>query len=244
IAVPGPAPREAGSTGRYGAGGRGPSGEMDIDVNCGVTVTGTSTSITCSRPTSATSCGCCRDTCSSPRCWSSPSGASATFLGLAAGGLLAGINWRLVFLVSVPFGLFGTVWAYLKLPDNGVRSPARPISDTPANPGRSARCRGVGECPGGNGTSPMADAGDLADDPQDQGGSRVTGPEHDDRGPAARAVGQPGGGRSDRPTHEVDDHVPSVEPGARRGLEGEDQLLVLDVHRLDGEATDAQDARS
>ncbi|MGP0109513.1 MAG: MFS transporter [Acidimicrobiales bacterium] len=52
-------------------------------------------------------------------------GVSATFLGLVAGGLLAGINWRLVFLVSVPFGLFGTVWAYLKLPDNGVRSPAR-----------------------------------------------------------------------------------------------------------------------
>ena len=52
-------------------------------------------------------------------------GVSASFLGLVAGGLLAGINWRLVFLVSVPFGLFGTVWAYLKLPDNGVRSPAR-----------------------------------------------------------------------------------------------------------------------
>jgi MFS family permease len=27
----------------------------------------------------------------------------------------------LVFLVSVPFGVFGTVWAYLKLEDNGVR---------------------------------------------------------------------------------------------------------------------------
>ncbi|HLH47316.1 MAG TPA: MFS transporter, partial [Acidimicrobiales bacterium] len=30
-----------------------------------------------------------------------------------------------VFLVSVPFGLFGTVWAYLKLRDNGVRVRAR-----------------------------------------------------------------------------------------------------------------------
>jgi hypothetical protein len=38
---------------------------------------------------------------------------------------VAGINLRLVFLVRVPFGLFGTVWAYLKLPDNGVRSPAQ-----------------------------------------------------------------------------------------------------------------------
>jgi MFS family permease len=48
-----------------------------------------------------------------------------SFLGLMLGGLLAPIEWRLVFLVSVPFGLFGTVWAYLKLRDNGVRLPAR-----------------------------------------------------------------------------------------------------------------------
>src|SRR6202034_2937561 len=36
-----------------------------------------------------------------------------SFLGLILGGVLAPIEWRLVFLVSVPFGLFGTVWAYL-----------------------------------------------------------------------------------------------------------------------------------
>jgi MFS family permease len=35
--------------------------------------------------------------------------------GLLVGGVLASIQWRLVFWVSVPFGLFGTVWAYLKL---------------------------------------------------------------------------------------------------------------------------------
>ena len=35
--------------------------------------------------------------------------------GLLLGGLLAAIDWRLVFLVSVPFGVFGTVWAYAKL---------------------------------------------------------------------------------------------------------------------------------
>jgi len=46
---------------------------------------------------------------------------SGAFLGLILGGLLAPIEWRLVFLVSVPFGLFGTVWAYLKLVDTGVR---------------------------------------------------------------------------------------------------------------------------
>ena len=38
-----------------------------------------------------------------------------TLLGLILGGILSAINWRLVFLVSVPIGLFGTVWAYLKL---------------------------------------------------------------------------------------------------------------------------------
>jgi EmrB/QacA subfamily drug resistance transporter len=38
-----------------------------------------------------------------------------SILGLILGGVLAAINWRLVFLVSVPFGLFGTIWAYLKL---------------------------------------------------------------------------------------------------------------------------------
>ncbi|HEX3955031.1 MAG TPA: MFS transporter [Trebonia sp.] len=48
-----------------------------------------------------------------------------SFLGLILGGVLAPIEWRLVFLVSVPFGLFGTVWAYLKLRDNGVRINAR-----------------------------------------------------------------------------------------------------------------------
>lgn len=35
--------------------------------------------------------------------------------GLLVGGVLASIQWRLVFWVSVPFGLFGTVWAFLKL---------------------------------------------------------------------------------------------------------------------------------
>ena len=30
-----------------------------------------------------------------------------------------------MFLVSVPFGLFGTVWAYLMLKDNGVRIKAK-----------------------------------------------------------------------------------------------------------------------
>ena len=42
-------------------------------------------------------------------------GVGGTFVGLVLGGLLAPISWRLVFLISVPVGIFGTVWAYLKL---------------------------------------------------------------------------------------------------------------------------------
>jgi EmrB/QacA subfamily drug resistance transporter len=40
---------------------------------------------------------------------------AGTFGGLLIGGLLATFDWRAVFLMSVPFGLFGTVWAYLML---------------------------------------------------------------------------------------------------------------------------------
>src|SRR6201996_4643519 len=42
-------------------------------------------------------------------------GVSGVFVGLVLGGVLAPISWRVVFLISVPVGLFGTVWSYLKL---------------------------------------------------------------------------------------------------------------------------------
>ena len=42
-------------------------------------------------------------------------GTSGTFIGLIAGGILAAINWRYIFLVSVPFSVGGTIWAYLAL---------------------------------------------------------------------------------------------------------------------------------
>jgi MFS family permease len=42
-------------------------------------------------------------------------GISGAFIGLVLGGVLGPIQWRLIFLVSVPIGLFGTVWAYRKL---------------------------------------------------------------------------------------------------------------------------------
>jgi MFS family permease len=49
-------------------------------------------------------------------------GISGSFIGLVVGGILAPISWRLVFLVSVPCGIFGTVWAYLRLRDLSARS--------------------------------------------------------------------------------------------------------------------------
>ena len=52
-------------------------------------------------------------------------GIAGSFIGLILGGLLGPLDWRLVFLVSVPFGLFGTFWAYLKLRELGVRRPAK-----------------------------------------------------------------------------------------------------------------------
>lgn len=51
-------------------------------------------------------------------------GIAGSFIGLVIGGLLAPVEWRLVFLVSVPVSLFGTIWAYLKLHDTGVRHDA------------------------------------------------------------------------------------------------------------------------
>jgi MFS family permease len=50
---------------------------------------------------------------------------AGSFIGLVVGGLLGPVDWRLVFLVSVPFGVAGTAWAYFKLEERGVRKPAR-----------------------------------------------------------------------------------------------------------------------
>ena len=47
------------------------------------------------------------------------------FIGLVAGGLLAAWDWRAVFWINVPVGVFGTVWAYMMLRDNGVRRPSK-----------------------------------------------------------------------------------------------------------------------
>ena len=47
---------------------------------------------------------------------------AGSFIGLVIGGVLADVDWRLVFWVNVPFGVFGTVWAYLKLRELGQRA--------------------------------------------------------------------------------------------------------------------------
>ncbi len=56
---------------------------------------------------------------------------SGSFIGLILGGVLAPVNWRLIFLVSVPVGLLGTVMGYLKLRELGQRRPA--AIDWPGN---------------------------------------------------------------------------------------------------------------
>ncbi len=50
---------------------------------------------------------------------------AGSFIGLIAGGLLAEVDWRLVFFVSVPIGIAGTVWSYRSLHELGQRRPAK-----------------------------------------------------------------------------------------------------------------------
>jgi len=52
-------------------------------------------------------------------------GISGSFIGLILGGVLGAIDWRYVFLVSVPFGLLGTVWSYVNLKELGERHRAK-----------------------------------------------------------------------------------------------------------------------
>ena len=50
---------------------------------------------------------------------------AGSFIGLVAGGVLAAIDWRWVFLINVPFGIVGTIWSYLMLREIGTRHPAK-----------------------------------------------------------------------------------------------------------------------
>jgi MFS family permease len=56
---------------------------------------------------------------------------SGVFIGLVLGGVLAPLNWRWIFLVSVPVGLLGTVLGYRELHETSPRRPAR--IDWPGN---------------------------------------------------------------------------------------------------------------
>jgi MFS family permease len=50
---------------------------------------------------------------------------AGSFIGLVLGGVLAPVNWRLVFLVSVPIGVIATFWAYRSLRELGERRAAQ-----------------------------------------------------------------------------------------------------------------------
>ena len=52
-------------------------------------------------------------------------GISGQFVGLLLGGLLAAWDWRAVFWINVPIGVFGTVWAYLSLHEIATTRRAR-----------------------------------------------------------------------------------------------------------------------
>ena len=45
---------------------------------------------------------------------------AGSLIGLVLGGVLAVFDWRLVFLVSVPVGIIGTIWSYWKLKEQNI----------------------------------------------------------------------------------------------------------------------------
>jgi MFS family permease len=52
-------------------------------------------------------------------------GMAGAFIGLVVGGILADVDWRAVFWVNVPIGVFGTIWAYAKLREVGSTTKAK-----------------------------------------------------------------------------------------------------------------------
>ena len=52
-------------------------------------------------------------------------GIVGSFLGILVGGLLSQVGWRWVFLANVPVGVFGTIWAFVKLKEIGIRIKAK-----------------------------------------------------------------------------------------------------------------------
>jgi MFS family permease len=52
-------------------------------------------------------------------------GISGQFVGLLLGGLLSAWDWRAVFWINLPFGIFGTIWAYKSLKEISTTRKAR-----------------------------------------------------------------------------------------------------------------------
>jgi len=50
---------------------------------------------------------------------------AGSFIGLILGGVLAEVDWRAVFFVSVPFGVIGTIWSIKSLHEVGQKNPGR-----------------------------------------------------------------------------------------------------------------------
>ena len=50
---------------------------------------------------------------------------AGSFIGLIAGGVLAAVDWRLVFAINVPVGLLGICWSFWQLHEIGERHPSR-----------------------------------------------------------------------------------------------------------------------
>jgi MFS family permease len=52
-------------------------------------------------------------------------GLAGQFIGLVAGGLLVALDWRAVFWINVPFGIFGAAWSYRMLRETAARQGGR-----------------------------------------------------------------------------------------------------------------------
>lgn len=54
-------------------------------------------------------------------------GIAGGVIGLVVGGLLSAVDWRAVFLVNVPFGIAGTIWAYVGLKETSTTRESKRI---------------------------------------------------------------------------------------------------------------------
>ena len=63
---------------------------------------------------------------------------AGSFIGLILGGVLSAVDWRVVFWVSVPIGILGTIWSYALLHELGERQPRRGSTGPATSRSRSA----------------------------------------------------------------------------------------------------------